>query len=534
MPSPPSSQIFLCLSFILFLDTTMSEKYEAGKSWAKSCLAPSNRDFRELSFYKGTSRLFTIWISSDTLSNTLEVSGAYNDFTWISNEGRRETYPCTNANSERSDIRSCRGPESTGNKIYLSDGEKDMASLSIDSNYKSRIWLSGTILNAEIILIDLVKEDEGCYSCRWEEFNVPDLFRGPDHCLDIVTSKRYEAGKYATISCLAPSNRGFRSLTFFKVTSRLFTIWIVNDKISNTLEVNGTYNDFTWILNQDGRKPYPCTNANSERSATPGCRGPESTGNKIYLSDGEKDMASLSIDSNYKSRIRLFGTILNPTIIVSNLVKEDEGCYTCTWEELDVPGLYRGPNHCFDIAMSERYEAGKSATISCLAPSNRRFRELSFYKGTSSLFTIWLVSDKYCNTMEVNGTYNDFTWILNQDGRKPYPCTNANSQGSATRGCRGPEGTDTKIYLSEGKEDMASLSIDSNYKSRIRLSGTIMNAKIILSDLVKEDEGCYSCRWEEYRVPRLFVGPENCLDIGYGDAFIFGAYIGGPFPAPPM
>lgn len=60
---------------------------------------------------------------------------------------------------------------------------------------------------------------------------------------------------------------------------------------------------------------------------------------------------------------------------------------------------------------------------------------------------------------------------------------------------------------------MASLSIDRNYESRIRLSGTILNATITLSGLVKVDEGCYTCRWKEFNVPELSVGPENCLDI---------------------
>lgn len=77
-----------------------------------------------------------------------------------------------------------------------------MASLSIDSNYESRIWLSGTILNATITLSGLVKEDEGCYTCRWKEFNVPDLFTGSENCLDIENPPDYSTAKCIGISFL--------------------------------------------------------------------------------------------------------------------------------------------------------------------------------------------------------------------------------------------------------------------------------------------------------------------------------------------
>ncbi|XP_077314633.1 uncharacterized protein LOC143934962 [Lithobates pipiens] len=178
MPSPPSSPIFLCLSFIIFLDTTMSVK-----DVSMLCLTSEKDDIRELSFYDKTSILFTIWVSKGAFSKTLEVSGTFNNFNWILNQDGRKTFPCTNANPEGSDDFHCRGPKDTDNEIYLSKGSQTKASLSIDINYKSRMRISGTIRNATVTLSD-VEKDEGCFSCKWKEFGVSALINGHDICPD--------------------------------------------------------------------------------------------------------------------------------------------------------------------------------------------------------------------------------------------------------------------------------------------------------------------------------------------------------------
>ncbi|XP_077314763.1 uncharacterized protein LOC143935047 isoform X2 [Lithobates pipiens] len=195
MPSPPSSQILICIGFIIFPDITMSEDYihrvpertskVVGQAASVQCWVDKRIDVRGLSLYKRNSFIFTLWVGDGALSNTLEVSGTYNNFTWILNQDGRKTFPCTAASSPESPTMACLGPGEKDPKIYLGNEVENVASFLVDSSldYKSRIRLSGTVRNLTIWLTALSESDRDCYTCRGTAEGIERDFKGNETCL---------------------------------------------------------------------------------------------------------------------------------------------------------------------------------------------------------------------------------------------------------------------------------------------------------------------------------------------------------------
>ncbi|XP_073463044.1 uncharacterized protein [Aquarana catesbeiana] len=204
MPSPPSSQILSCLSFIIFLHIAMSEDYihqvpermskAVGQSASIQCSVDKRIDIRGLSLYKRHSLIFTLWISSDTLSYTLEVSGTYNNFTWILNQDGGGTFPCTTASSAESPTVACRGPDEKDPNISLWNEVENVASFSVVSSldYKSRIRLSGTLRNLTIWVTGLRESDRDCYTCHGTAEGIERDFKGNETCLIVVLTLLFQ------------------------------------------------------------------------------------------------------------------------------------------------------------------------------------------------------------------------------------------------------------------------------------------------------------------------------------------------------
>lgn len=104
----------------------------------------------------------------------------------------------------------------------------------------------------------------------------------------------------------------------------------------------------------------------------------------------------------------------------------------------------------------------------------------------------------------------------------------ASSPESPTMYCHSPGETDTKIYLWNGTE-VASFSVVKilDYKSRIRLSGTIRNLTIRLTDLSLSDRDGYTCRGTAKGIGD-FMGNETSLSVGkkyiYGHIYFWHDY----------
>ncbi|XP_040186991.1 uncharacterized protein LOC120919076 isoform X2 [Rana temporaria] len=158
-------------------------------------------------------------------------------------------------------------------------------------------------------------------------------------------------------------------------------------------------------------------------------------------------------------------------------------------------------------------EVGQSASIQCWVEKDIDIREISLYKRNSLIFTLNISRDNLSKTLEVSGAYNQFTWILNQGGGGTFPCKTASSPESPTMYCHSPGEKDTHIYVWNGTE-VASFSVENilDYESRIRLSGTVRNLTIWLTDLSVSDRDGYTCRGKADHIGDI-TGHETSLSV---------------------
>ncbi|XP_075702357.1 uncharacterized protein LOC142666252 [Rhinoderma darwinii] len=157
-----------------------------------------------------------------------------------------------------------------------------------------------------------------------------------------------EVGKSATISCSVAEKIDIREIYFLRHQTQIFNLTIETSNISYTLGFSGIFEKFKWTIHGDNMSSYTCTDTKDMNSLkTSGtfqetnqidCPSPGKSSSYMLLNNGTKQIASLSMNSVYHSRLHISGTIRNLTITLKNLSKEDVDLYACTGKAEGIDG----------------------------------------------------------------------------------------------------------------------------------------------------------------------------------------------------
>ncbi|KAM5135431.1 uncharacterized protein ACMZJ9_018013 [Mantella aurantiaca] len=155
-------------------------------------------------------------------------------------------------------------------------------------------------------------------------------------------------------------------------------------------------------------------------------------------------------------------------------------------------------------------EVGQSASIQCGITENIDIRELSLFKRNALVVKLGISDSSFSKTLKVHGTYDNFSWILNKVN---YPCGHSVESSSTT--CLDQTGEDSKLYLSNDNKQVAFLYMDISldYRSRIRLSGTILNITFTLTDLMEIDRDSYTCHGKAEHIKEDIKGNDTRLIV---------------------
>ncbi|XP_073538614.1 uncharacterized protein [Phyllobates terribilis] len=188
-----------------------------------------------------------------------------------------------------------------------------------------------------------------------------------------------------------------------------------------------------------------------------------------------------------------------------------------------VPGEVMPNKYINGIPPNLDRKVGQSATFSCIATEHIDIRELQLGASKTKKKFLNLTMDKsgISSKLSFSGSFEKFHWVIK--GEEPissYVCTDKTEilEGTNQIDCPLPDENSTFLFLKNGREQIASFWINSgDYRSRLDISGTLLNITITLNNLTEEDTGSYECTGKAEGIGEELLGTPTFLTVrGHG------------------
>lgn len=163
-----------------------------------------------------------------------------------------------------------------------------------------------------------------------------------------------KVGQSATISCSVSEKIDIREIYLLKENTKILSLTVQSSALSFKLSFHGTFENFTWIINEpEIMDSYMCTDKKetsvlkiSERlkeSDHIDCPSPDESSTHMFLNSGSNQVASLWISpSGYHSRLNISGTIRNLNLTLNDLSTKDTEVYEWRGKAEGIPGELEG------------------------------------------------------------------------------------------------------------------------------------------------------------------------------------------------
>ncbi|XP_077109601.1 uncharacterized protein LOC143766096 [Ranitomeya variabilis] len=171
-------------------------------------------------------------------------------------------------------------------------------------------------------------------------------------------------------------------------------------------------------------------------------------------------------------------------------------------------------------------KVGQSATFSCIITEPIDIRELQFGASKTKEKFLNLTMDKngITSKLSFSGYFEKFLWTIKEENSSSYVCTDKTEmneleklerrEGANQIDCPLPNENSTFLFLKNGLEQIASFWIKSgDNRSRINISGTLLNLKITLNNLNKKDTGSYECTGKAEGIEEELIGTPTFLTV---------------------
>ncbi|XP_056405993.1 uncharacterized protein LOC130297490 isoform X2 [Hyla sarda] len=158
-----------------------------------------------------------------------------------------------------------------------------------------------------------------------------------------------------------------------------------------------------------------------------------------------------------------------------------------------VPGKVR-PNGEINVTSAKLdVDVGGSATIFCSVAKTIDIREIHFWGNDREILNLKIQKSEISSKLNFSGTFETFKWIIKGS---EYTCTDKTGVLEETEQVECPStNTSSTLFLYFKTEEIASYRVQpSAYHSRLDISGTIWDLKIMLTDLSEKDCGSYTCK----------------------------------------
>lgn len=137
---------------------------------------------------------------------------------------------------------------------------------------------------------------------------------------------------------------------------------------------------------------------------------------------------------------------------------------------------------------------GDSGKIFCSVPNNIDIRALSLEKSREKILHLCLLNDTKPNFLSFSGTIENLKCEFSETAGDEATCAMEDKK-DLSKGdyCSPPPENSIKKFLYHGPQILATIWVNSAYKSCIDLSGTIRNLSLTLQHLTPHDDGSYAC-----------------------------------------
>ncbi|XP_073415889.1 uncharacterized protein [Dendrobates tinctorius] len=191
-----------------------------------------------------------------------------------------------------------------------------------------------------------------------------------------------------------------------------------------------------------------------------------------------------------------------------------------------VPGEVMPISYINGTPLNLDQKVGQSATFSCIITEPIDIRELQFRVSKTKERFLNLTMDKngIASKLSFSGYFKKFHWTIKEENISSYVCTDKTEmnelaklerlEGTNQIDCPLPKEISYFLFLKNEHEQIASFWIKSgDYHNRINISGTLLNLKITLNNLNKEDTGSYECTGKAKGIEEELIGTPTFLTV---------------------